>query len=75
MSLEERMLERFTKERQRSSKGAIFNLQDEEELTHYGQSLSKLDDFDNADLGLNDDNESDGMYCGSSMLHSQLNLC
>ncbi|KAF9073180.1 nucleolar protein 14 [Rhodocollybia butyracea] len=57
MSLEERMLERFTKERQRASKGVAFNLEDEDELTHYGQSLSKLDDFD--DFGLQDDDEDE----------------
>jgi nucleolar protein 14 len=50
MSVEERMLERFTRERQRASKGMAFNLEEEEDLTHYGQSLSKLDDFD--DIGL-----------------------
>ncbi|KAF8076762.1 nucleolar protein 14 [Lyophyllum atratum] len=60
MSLEERMLERFTKERQRASKGMAFNLEDEDELTHYGQSLSKLDDFDNVGLGLDDDEEDRG---------------
>ena len=59
MSLEERMLERFTKERQRASKGVAFNLEDEDELTHYGQSLSKLDDFD--DIGLEDDDDEIGM--------------
>lgn len=53
------MLERFTRERQRASKGTAFNLDDEDELTHYGQSLSKLDDFDNVGLGLDDD-EDDG---------------
>lgn len=57
MSLEERMLERFTKERQRSSKGAAFNLEDEDELTHYGQSLSKLDDFDNVGMLESDEEE------------------
>ena len=57
MSLEERMLERFTRERQRSSKAAMFNLEDEEELTHYGQSLSKFDDFD--DVGVLDDEDED----------------
>ena len=57
MSLEERMLERFTKERQRRSKGAAFSLEDEEELTHYGQSLSNLDDFDNVGLGLDEEGE------------------
>lgn len=54
------MLERFTRERQRSSKGDVFNLEDEEELTHYGQSLSKLDDFDNIGLGSEDDDEDSG---------------
>ena len=54
------MLERFTRERQRESKGALFNLDEEDELTHYGQSLSKLDDFDNIGLGLDDDDEGGG---------------
>ena len=59
MTPEERMLERFTKERQRASKSVAFNLEDEDELTHYGQSLSKLDDFDEVGLGLMDDYEDD----------------
>ena len=62
MTPDERMLERFTRERQRASKGAAFNLEDEDELTHYGQSLSKLDDFDHVGLELDDD-EDEGMYC------------
>ncbi|VDB97100.1 unnamed protein product [Peniophora sp. CBMAI 1063] len=57
MTPEERMLERFTREKQRASRGAAFNLEDEDELTHYGQSLSKLDDFDNAGLTLDDEDE------------------
>lgn len=59
MSLEERMLERFTRERQRASKGVAFNLEDEDELTHYGQSLSKLDDFDNIGLELDSEGEEE----------------
>lgn len=55
------MLERFTRERQRTSKGDAFNLEDNDELTHYGQSLSKLDDFDNVGLGLDDEEEDEGM--------------
>ena len=51
------MLERFTRERQRASKSAAFNIEDEDELTHYGQSLSKLDDFD--DVGLHDSEEDE----------------
>ncbi|KAG8747065.1 nucleolar complex protein 14 [Ceratobasidium sp. 414] len=54
---EERMLERFTRERQRRSKGEAFNLEDDEELTHYGQTLSALDDFDGAGIELDDDEE------------------
>jgi nucleolar protein 14 len=61
MSLEERMLERFTRERQRTSKGAMFNLEDEEELTHYGQSLSKFDDFEDAGMLGDNDDEDRGM--------------
>ncbi|KAF9226783.1 Nop14-like protein [Gyrodon lividus] len=60
MSLEERMLERFTKERQRASKASAFNLDDEEELTHYGQSLSNLDDFDDIGLPMDEDEEEEG---------------
>ncbi|KAJ7462053.1 nucleolar protein 14 [Mycena latifolia] len=57
----ERMLERFTKERQRTSRGAAFNLEDEDELTHYGQSLSKLDDFDTVGLAVEDEEDSGQM--------------
>ena len=55
MTPEEKALERFVKERQRSTKKAsIFDLEDDEDnggLTHLGQSLSlhsssKVDDFD-----------------------------
>lgn len=60
MAPEERMLERFTKERQRASRSTAFNLEDEDELTHYGQSLSALDDFDGAGLALEDDDEDRG---------------
>ncbi|CAG8505790.1 27862_t:CDS:10 [Racocetra persica] len=59
LSLEEKMLERFVKEKkQRHSKSTIFNLEDDD-LTHYGQSLSLIDDFDEPDLAL-DDKEDTG---------------
>ncbi|EIW76222.1 Nop14-like protein [Coniophora puteana RWD-64-598 SS2] len=60
MSLEDRMLERFTRERQRASKGSLFNLEEEEDLTHYGQSLSKLDDFDNVGFPMDEDDDEEG---------------
>ncbi|KIY66708.1 Nop14-like protein [Cylindrobasidium torrendii FP15055 ss-10] len=59
MSIEDRMLERFTRERQRAAKSGAFNLEDEDDLTHYGQSLSKMDDFDDAGLGFDDSDEED----------------
>lgn len=70
MTPEERMLERFTKERQRASRGAAFNLEDDDELTHYGQSLSKLDDFDDAGLTLHDEDEEDDGMLSSQHLAS-----
>ncbi|CAO3651469.1 unnamed protein product [Mucor hiemalis] len=72
---EERMLERFTREKQKSSKAtSMFNLDDDEEdlsLTHYGQSLSNMDDFDDAGLGLSDDEEEKKQMDGKivSRLH------
>ncbi|KAI7887814.1 nucleolar protein 14 [Mucor mucedo] len=72
---EERMLERFTREKQKSSRStSMFNLDDDEEdlsLTHYGQSLSNMDDFDDAGLGLSDDEEDKKQMDGKivSRLH------
>ncbi|KAI0700625.1 Nop14-like protein [Cytidiella melzeri] len=60
MTPEERMLERFTRERQRNSRGDAYNLEDDDELTHYGQSLSNLDDFDNVGLRLEEEEEDQG---------------
>jgi nucleolar protein 14 len=57
MSPEDRMLERFVRERQRTSRGTAFNLEDEDELTHYGQKLSTLDDFGDLGLGADDDED------------------
>jgi nucleolar protein 14 len=70
MSLEERMLERFTRERQRSSKAAVFSLEDEEELTHYGQSLSKFDDFD--DVGILDDEDEEDKGINNRVLPKRI---
>ena len=64
MTPEEKMLERFTVEKQRrASKGAMYNLNDGEDegLTHYGQSLSGFDDL--ADIGLADEEEEGEYIC------------
>ena len=60
------MLERFTRERQRASKGVAFHLDDEVDLTHYGQSLSKLDDFVDTGLELESDEEENGSFFAST---------
>ncbi|KAF8329591.1 Nop14-like family-domain-containing protein [Amanita rubescens] len=57
--LEERMLERFTRERQKAAKSSAFSLEDEDELTHYGQSLSNLDDLDDVGLRVDEEDEED----------------
>lgn len=42
-------------QKQTRSTTSLFNLDDDEEnLTHYGQSLANIDDFDEADLALSD---------------------
>ncbi|KAM9793148.1 nucleolar protein 14 isoform X1 [Syngnathus typhle] len=57
MAPEEKILQRFAIERQRAhEKKNMFNLNEEEELTHYGQSLSEMEKF--TDL-VNSDDESD----------------
>ena len=63
LSMEEKMLERFTRERQsRAGKSSLYNLDDAEEegLTHYGKSLNDLDDYD--DIHLSDE---EGEFYGS----------
>ncbi|KAA8904514.1 hypothetical protein TRICI_005459 [Trichomonascus ciferrii] len=62
MTLEEKMQERFTREMQtRSSKGSLFDLDDDEdeddEFLSYGQSLSLKDDFDGTGLSADEDDE------------------
>jgi nucleolar protein 14 len=68
MTPDEKMLERFTQEKQRHFKhGAMFNLEEDEEeyqLTHFGQSLSlgdanTLDDFNEDDIRLSDAEAND----------------
>lgn len=58
MAPEDKMLARFATEKQRKLRGAdLFNLEDEEELTHFGQSLGGLDDFQEEDLMMGSDTE------------------
>ncbi|XP_070780747.1 nucleolar protein 14 isoform X2 [Enoplosus armatus] len=57
MAPEEKILQRFAMERQRvHDKKDVYNLNEEEELTHYGQSLAEMEKFN--DL-VNSDDESE----------------
>ncbi|OLL23450.1 putative nucleolar complex protein 14, partial [Neolecta irregularis DAH-3] len=54
MTPEEKMLERFTKEKQKRARNTdIFNLENDQ-LTHYGQALEDFDNYD--DINSDDDN-------------------
>ncbi|WFD23194.1 nucleolar complex protein 14 [Malassezia equina] len=62
MSMEDKMLKRFTQERMnRSNKSSMFDLNDDDgelTLTHYGQSLSGLDELPDVDREDNEDEEN-----------------
>lgn len=58
---EDKILQRFAMERQRShDKKDIYNLNEEEELTHYGQSLAEIEKFNDA-VGSDDETDEKGL--------------
>ncbi|XP_059214687.1 nucleolar protein 14 [Centropristis striata] len=58
MAPEDKILKRFAMERQRvHDKKDVYNLNEDEELTHYGQSLAEMEKFN--DLVNSDDEESE----------------
>ena len=63
MSLEDKMLQRFTHERQRrAAKTSLFDLNDDDaDITHFGQSLSGLDELPDVDYD-DDAEEPNGTY-------------
>ncbi|XP_061589562.1 LOW QUALITY PROTEIN: nucleolar protein 14 [Cololabis saira] len=57
MDPEEKILQRFTVERQRvHEKKDLYNLNEDEELTHFGQSLAEMEKFNDA---VNSDDEAE----------------
>ncbi|KAM6902871.1 nucleolar protein 14 [Xenentodon cancila] len=57
MAPEDKILQRFTMERQRvHEKKDVYNLNEDEELTHYGQSLAEMEKFNDT---VNSDDESE----------------
>ncbi|KAI8492824.1 nucleolar complex protein 14 [Branchiostoma belcheri] len=56
MTLEDKMLQRFAMERKtHHEKASAFSLNEEEELTHFGQSLSQIEKFEEPDSDSDDD--------------------
>ncbi|WFD34435.1 nucleolar complex protein 14 [Malassezia cuniculi] len=68
LSMEEKMLQRFTHERQkRAAKTALFDLNDDEvDITHYGRSLSGLDELPDVEI---DDDEDEPNAIDASTTH------
>ncbi|XP_033104481.1 nucleolar protein 14-like [Anneissia japonica] len=58
MSVEEKMMQRFAFEKQKShEKSAAYNLNEEEDLTHYGQSIADIEQFEDQEES---DHDEDG---------------
>nr|CAB3264402.1 nucleolar protein 14-like [Phallusia mammillata] len=69
LSLEEKMLQRFSLERKKKhEKMAQFNLNEDEDLTHLGQSLSNIEKFD--DYEGSDNEEESGTISGEYVTHA-----
>ncbi|KAG7473141.1 hypothetical protein JOB18_025811 [Solea senegalensis] len=61
MAPEDKILQRFAIERQRAhDKKDMYNLNEEEELTHYGQSLAEMEKF-NDNVNSDDESEEKGL--------------
>ncbi|XP_064601110.1 nucleolar protein 14-like [Liolophura sinensis] len=55
LSVEEKMTQRFALEKKRShEKGSLFNLDEDIELTHYGQSLAEMEKFEAPEISDDD---------------------
>ena len=60
LSAEDKMIARFTAERMKvGTKKNLFNLGEEENLTHYGQAISEIEQFDDDPRSDNEDNNED----------------
>ncbi|XP_067656248.1 nucleolar protein 14-like [Haliotis asinina] len=68
LSVEDKMLKRYAMEREKHTGGSKFNLNDDEELTHYGQSLSEIEKFDDPEIS---DEDEDAGKIGGDMVASE----
>ncbi|KAK3603036.1 hypothetical protein CHS0354_037784 [Potamilus streckersoni] len=70
LSLEDKMLKRFAIEKLKmADKHSKFNLNEDEELTHYGQSLSQIEKFEDPDDS--DEEDDDNGRIGAKMVSEE----
>ena len=68
LSAEDKMIARFTAERMKSGgKKNLFNLGEEEHLTHYGQAISEIEQFDDDPRSDNEEEEAANRKLTSEM--------
>uniref|UniRef100_A0A4W6CJP7 NOP14 nucleolar protein homolog (yeast) n=1 Tax=Lates calcarifer TaxID=8187 RepID=A0A4W6CJP7_LATCA len=73
MAPEDKILQRFAMERQRvHEKKDAYNLNEEEELTHYGQSLAEMEKFNDI-VNSDDESEEKGLLSGERGLVQMIN--
>lgn len=67
LSVDDKMAARFVAERKPSFKNAMYNLEEEEVLTHYGQSLATIEKFDDP---RSDSDEDEDQRLGAEFVKS-----
>jgi nucleolar protein 14 len=78
MTVEEKMLQRFvTEKKSRFEKSSLFSLGNdgEEELTHFGQSLSSMTDLADHDPRLDSDSDDLDQHAGIPSILSIFDYC
>ena len=75
MPLEDKLIRRFQRERQRQIRTSKFSLMDDgeagmEELTHAGRSLGEMDALADVDFRASDDDDDDGGFGDADFVNS-----
>lgn len=71
LSLEDKMMKRFALERVKSEKANKFNLNEDEELTHYGQSLAEIEKFEDPKVSDDEDDDDDDRRAAAKLVAEQ----
>ncbi|XP_052770392.1 nucleolar protein 14-like isoform X2 [Mya arenaria] len=71
LSLEDKMMKRYAMERSRTTTKSKFNLNEEEELTHFGQSLAEIEKFDEPSVSDAEDDDDEDKRAAAKMVAEQ----